>query len=476
MKKIINLTVVLVIALGARAFSYDVKWTRLPLDIRDKNLACIAVNPDKTDELYVAAETRLYKSVDNGENWQVVFTSKGENKGINDIRIYSDSVMYLATKNGVFESRDNGVNWKEILKGQPFKRNDIKSVEVKDGRYFYIITDNILYGVDEKNYSREKLFIGGIKENGPEETSDDESIELQDEESVILLKNIASAYDSLYLSTSKGIFVSCDNGRSWRKITDKGLLTDDINFCLPSQAEKNKFYAATDKGIFMHSGDSDEWINIYSNLESVKTKYICFNSAEETFLYCISGDDIYRTVDEKDCLNPPYSGYENEPSIGEVQKMAVLYAEVNPDKIKNWRKDAKLRAILPKVTFGIDHSSSDTYEIYTGSSASYSVIGPRDNTEGWDIAFTWDLGDLIYNEHQTSIDVRSKLMVQLRDEILNEITRLYFERRRLQMELAFNKPATETQAIEKKLRLEELTASIDALTGGAFSDAVKARE
>jgi len=32
---------------------------------------------------------------------------------------------------------------------------------------------------------------------------------------------------------------------------------------------------------------------------------------------------------------------------------------------------------------------------------------------------------------------------------------------------------TETQAVEKKLRLEELTASIDALTGGAFSTAIE---
>ncbi len=64
-------------------------------------------------------------------------------------------------------------------------------------------------------------------------------------------------------------------------------------------------------------------------------------------------------------------------------------------------------------------------------------------------------------------------MVQLREDILNEVTRLYFERRRLQMELASNKSITTTQAIEKDLRLQELTASIDALTGGTFSDAIE---
>ena len=38
--------------------------------------------------------------------------------------------------------------------------------------------------------------------------------------------------------------------------------------------------------------------------------------------------------------------------------------------------------------------------------------------------------------------------------------------------IASNKPITTTQAIEKDLRLQELTASIDALTGGTFSDAI----
>ena len=64
-------------------------------------------------------------------------------------------------------------------------------------------------------------------------------------------------------------------------------------------------------------------------------------------------------------------------------------------------------------------------------------------------------------------------MVQLREDLLNSVTRLYFERRRLQMEFASEKNMTEKQLIEKELRLEELTASIDALTGGEFSKTIE---
>jgi hypothetical protein len=55
--------------------------------------------------------------------------------------------------------------------------------------------------------------------------------------------------------------------------------------------------------------------------------------------------------------------------------------------------------------------------------------------------------------------------VQLRDDVLNEVTRLYFERRRLQVETLLSGPEDIADKIENELRLQELTASIDAITG-----------
>jgi hypothetical protein len=61
----------------------------------------------------------------------------------------------------------------------------------------------------------------------------------------------------------------------------------------------------------------------------------------------------------------------------------------------------------------------------------------------------------------------------LREDILNEVTRIYFERRRLQIE-ALKMPAQQDDFfVERKMRIEELTALIDALTGGEFSEAME---
>ena len=60
--------------------------------------------------------------------------------------------------------------------------------------------------------------------------------------------------------------------------------------------------------------------------------------------------------------------------------------------------------------------------------------------------------------------------MQLRDDILDEITRTYFERRRLQIDSYMSPPEDLKLKLEKELRIQELTADLDALTGGCFSE------
>ena len=161
--------------------------------------------------------------------------------------------------------------------------------------------------------------------------------------------------------------------------------------------------------------------------------------------------------------------FENEPKINEIQQAAIRYAEVGAEKIKEWRKKAKMKAILPKLTVGLDNSKNTNYEIYTSATTRYTYEGPDDRSSGWDVTLSWDLGDLIWNADQTSIDVRSRLMVQLRDDILDEVTKLYFERIRVKMEINNLTIEDSKKRCEKELKLQELAASLDALTGGYFS-------
>lgn len=167
----------------------------------------------------------------------------------------------------------------------------------------------------------------------------------------------------------------------------------------------------------------------------------------------------------------------NEPAIEEILEAAIEYAEVSPEKIRQWRKAASRRAWLPDLKIGYDESKDWQSSTYNYNYSGAKVYTDDDITDGkdsgWSVSLTWELGDLIWNSSQTTIDSRSKLMVELRDDILNEVTRLYYERRRFQYEMILDPPVDVRERMEKELRLQELTANIDALTGSYLSRRLK---
>ncbi len=72
--------------------------------------------------------------------------------------------------------------------------------------------------------------------------------------------------------------------------------------------------------------------------------------------------------------------------------MAIEYAEVSPNKVKQWRQQAKRKAWLPDLSIGLDGdrnltSSDSTWGSYSSGGQQY--VGSDDktfyNNLGWDV-------------------------------------------------------------------------------------------
>ena len=70
-----------------------------------------------------------------------------------------------------------------------------------------------------------------------------------------------------------------------------------------------------------------------------------------------------------------------------------------------------MKALVPKLSFGLDNHRSTNSTIYTSATKDYVATGPDDFYNALDVSVSWDLGNLIYSDDQTNIDVRSRLMV-----------------------------------------------------------------
>ena len=488
--------------------AYAGGWQRLEIGANVSQTRAIAIAPDNPDIIYLGSEEGLYQSIDKGKNWRLLapgFVSK-----VNYIYIdkQDSKTVYAGCQDGLFRSQDVGNSWEKIFQGKDAFEQNVLSIAASSGLFksvylatagglffspidslnwqkaggklmdagiislsespldadtLYIASNKGLFKAKERLSAYERLY-SAFNSESEDATTDIDSGEEEITPQDYFLSHLAFDpfdYSKLYLGSKGGLFFSQDNGKSWNKLVLSGLFNQEINYCLAS-AKENRLYLATQYGVFDCKEDACH--QLYQGMDFNQCNQLAMDDADNLYLasdkglYVISSEERKGLALKIDNANKKLSA--QEPTIQEIQEEAIKYAEVYPEKIARWRKQARLKALMPELTLDYDKT------VTTALGATYDrvQVGPRD----WGLTLKWDIGDLIFSTEQTSIDVRSRLMVQLRDDILSEVTRLYFERKRLQLELTENTLKTKTRK-EKELRLQELTALIDGLTNGCLS-------
>lgn len=164
-----------------------------------------------------------------------------------------------------------------------------------------------------------------------------------------------------------------------------------------------------------------------------------------------------------------------EPSCPDVQKAALGYFNINKERVESLRRGAAYKALMPVLELSGGFAQSRLDENTTDNIWYPGNVWLEKGAGGyaWDTRgkLVWNLPQLVFNAEE--LDVAS--LAGLVQSILKEVTRLYYMRRRLQMDLVLNPPADEATRLTKELRLEELTALLDAMTGGFFERELKRR-
>jgi hypothetical protein len=167
-----------------------------------------------------------------------------------------------------------------------------------------------------------------------------------------------------------------------------------------------------------------------------------------------------------------------DPPIERVHRAALAFLDLGPRRIDEMRRGVRRRGWLPRLALvGAAARDRDEASALDESVVSGALHRLADRDEGSSrdnevsLSFVWDLADLAYHPEQIDISREAREVIELRDDVLDEITQLYFERRRVLAELAA--AATPDDAIRLRLRAAELAAGIDAWTGGWFSGSAR---
>lgn len=176
----------------------------------------------------------------------------------------------------------------------------------------------------------------------------------------------------------------------------------------------------------------------------------------------------------------------SEPTCREVQRAALKFYKLEPERINRMAVASRAKAIVPEIEGSIDNSVGHTFtNTRDGLFPSQSLIdigraspgAESDNPSGykervqtstdnllWRVRAVWNLDRLVFNSEE--LDVKS--LNSLEENLVREVTTLYFQRHRLIATLLLQGPEEDEEIFYELLRLDEMTATLDALTGNYF--------
>lgn len=498
MKRTLLITV---LALGLWNPAGVAQWQGASRDLPEASIRRLTGGP----VLYAASDNRVWRSTDEGVSWKRVLSLRGTQK-VNDI--FADPLrpeaIHAATSKGLRVSPDGGKEWFTV----PLGMGEALCLAPVSPGQMLAGTDRglFLYQMRERTAER----IAGIPPNRVHAV-------------------LAGDGGRWLAGTEQGLYLSSDAGKSWERVvsapredeagtleqfnieelgaagsftqiaaqsgrfyavTREGLLESDTALDWSPSASfyrqpihaiaagPRAVYVATDRGLFRRNGNGE--FQLWNEaLPSSAVNSLHYDPVSDT-LWAGTDKGLHRLPhpEYEITLDVPaprpddlMSRFTHEPSILEIQEAAIRYAEVHPDKIRAWRAAVARKALLPTLSVDAGQNRDQNVDLDRGGTGDPDrfIIGPEEKSFDWSVGLSWDLGDLVWNDAQTSIDTRSKLMVELREEILTEVTHLYFQRRRLQIEMGLSPNPELPIQIEKEIKLQELTAQIDALTSGFLS-------
>jgi len=458
----------------------------------DEKIVNIVVDKQHGPAFFVITTRRIYAIDVEGTPARVIFEKKGVCPSDITVDPFTAGLYLVSTTKGCFISSDAGEVW-EYVSG--FSLDDcILEVQFHPSAFHtaYAVSKERIYKIDiDKNNARDVMIFSDRNDEAavlvPEQEGTEDPLGRFKAHFAFSLNNDLL----MYLMTEGKLYKSKDGGEAWEK------------FPLPSSVRSTeddiRILSSNDGLIFSHNGVL--WLYrehlrptlrpLVSFPRAITRSFDLFEGHVDTVVlgydHSLSYYDLpidsnindialsvprYNEVMQKNFQDLP--GFRGDlPPVRELQEAAIRYALVSTGKMKSWEWRARLRSMIPQVSIGVEKEVTNNIDIDRGSTTDPDVFlsGPEERGTNLGLNMEWDLADLIWNDTETSIEIRERALVDQRDEILREVTRLYFEYKRLLREREVFVELDQHVAIANDVRGEEICAQLDALTGGYVSKA-----
>ncbi len=159
----------------------------------------------------------------------------------------------------------------------------------------------------------------------------------------------------------------------------------------------------------------------------------------------------------------------HEPDLAALQRAALRFADADVDRAASWSKAPNRAALLPVLRLVFDHDMKRNEQLDRYQVKPDRWAADTDRDLGFQVSAQWYLNELIFNPDEVRVYGALADRAARRESLLTALTGYYFERRRLQLVARLAPPTDLLALTELRLKIEELTATIDALTGGLLT-------
>lgn len=194
-----------------------------------------------------------------------------------------------------------------------------------------------------------------------------------------------------------------------------------------------------------------------------------------------AGDVRAFDPDDAEQLQRAIDAYSHEPDVYDVQQQVLEHREIDDDRPDRWTRRARLANLLPRLQgqaswldqrdrqdrFREDIEADDAGD-YERNRAQHLWRDTYRLRGIYSLRADFDLAGLIYSGDEMTIQREVRQRWRMRDDLVEEVTELYYTRRRLQLHLELFEPDDPEVLLDRHLEIQALTARIDALTGGWF--------
>ncbi|HTO56039.1 MAG TPA: hypothetical protein VMR50_21835 [Myxococcota bacterium] len=172
---------------------------------------------------------------------------------------------------------------------------------------------------------------------------------------------------------------------------------------------------------------------------------------------------------------PPLDREQHAARIAALQHAVLAYQQLEPERTAGIESRARWKGLYPELraSAGFDRDGEwDGEHNTTFTSGAFHNLTDldRNHHHGYDAAVTmvWELSDFVSPEDPLEVSRERRLVVSLRDQVLERVNHLYFQRLRVLGQLGALASDDQKRA-ELELTAAEIAAQLDAWSGGMFS-------